>query len=755
MMKKESSLKEKISDYLNYKHIYIRYRRQGYSKYICNKFINLLKEDALNHNDFPGNLRRQFHLWGYCIDTAKNYGITEKNRKRYVSDLQKMWFQPINNSFSKWFRERLSPYIVMHPFRKDFPKLYAEVLLRNNQKYVIPKYDLEEHIKLNSLSDIIVLLKEKKELYIGYVELITRKYRGNRKVAFVLKYEEETQSFFLDGNLVTEEEIIQTLEEFPYSFLVQENYKVAKRIGTRQIEERRFGVYIDYVSVFLGNRNFDDADIVEAYVKVFIGKRKKAQLVPVKVLNRGVFYYDGKKYVVPKWDVIKEKAIALAKYASEVELLKLNIRYKEDRVIIGSISSTPQISKDFAMHKKLNQFMKKMIADRKVSIEEHKANGGNKRQRQFRKWSKIQRFLVKHGLLRRGIRTYMFMLWKDSIKDDFLHTKDYSLSKKIWAWRRGFLSFRIHQYGLTEENYKDFLSDLDYHWLNRINNYTQKWVNDKTTFRYIMEPFKQYCPEYYFLIQRRGNKVCAKALPDAPEGTKCSIDAIVDLLKIKKEFAFKPSSGTHGDGFYKLVFEDGNFFINDKLSTEQELIEVLTTQKSYYIVTDYLYLADELAKIYPRSLNTIRMMVINQDVYNPKIMHAYMRIGAGESGFTDNIAYGGIAVKIDLETGRYYGGETIVNHRFYDCDVHPNTGVSVNGYVPHWDEIKEGVIRFCKEFPELEYLGFDIAATEDSFKILEVNIHQDLHKYAEQSDEVKAYFARKKARKAELTGTEL
>ena len=50
--------------------------------------------------------------------------------------------------------------------------------------------------------------------------------------------------------------------------------------------------------------------------------------------------------------------------------------------------------------------------------------------------------------------------------------------------------------------------------------------------------------------------------------------------------------------------------------------------------------------------------------------------------------------------------------------------------------------------PELEYLGFDIAITDDGFKIIEINIHQDLHKVAEHSEEFKAFFRGKLALKA-------
>ena len=551
----------------------------------------------------------------------------------------------------------------------------------------------------------------------------------------------------MDGAESSRKAIISRLEQFHLSFLIQEYYGMGKYVGKIESQKKSKDVFIDFISVFIGNRSFSDTSVLDAYVKVFTENREKAQLVQMTSLKDGSFTCRGVQYTVPKWKTFVKQAKELATFAGEVQLLKVGMTFKGDRILFSYISSTPEISRQFVPNVKLRKFFMQMVTERKFA-EANRPKENKKSRKEFKRWQKIQTRLVEKGKLRKGIRTYMFLIWKNSIIDDLLHTRGYSLSKKIWAWKRGFLSFRIQQYGLTEENYKEYLSDLDYHWLNRINNYTQKWVNDKTTFRYAMESLKEHAPEYYFLVMHRGNRTCVKKMIDAPEYADCSIKSILEVLKDKKELAFKPSAGTHGDGFYKLEYVDGQYHVNGKETSQEDLIKVLNSQKSYYVVTDFLHLADDLAKIYPKSLNTIRMMTINENVHEPKIMHAYMRVGAASSGFTDNVGYGGIAVRIDLETGHYYGGEQIVNHCFSDCDVHPDTGVEIDGMIPHWDEVKEGILGFCKAFPELEYLGFDVAVTEESYKILEVNIHQDLHKYAEQSPEVKAYFARKKQLKA-------
>ena len=79
-------------------------------------------------------------------------------------------------------------------------------------------------------------------------------------------------------------------------------------------------------------------------------------------------------------------------------------------------------------------------------------------------------------------------------------------------------------------------------------------------------------------------------------------------------------------------------------------------------------------------------------------------------------------------------------------------GVEIEGVVPNWELMKKGVIDICRFMPELEYLGFDIAITDDGFKIIEINIHQDLHKVAEHSEEFKSFYRDKLRLKAEKYG---
>lgn len=383
-------------------------------------------------------------------------------------------------------------------------------------------------------------------------------------------------------------------------------------------------------------------------------------------------------------------------------------------------------------------------------IERTKAKASSQKGKTLKNlWAKIKAKLsdkVVSKILRKGIRPYMGKLWLRALWSDFLHTKDVSLPKKIWAWKRGFVSYHTYQYGLTEENYSNYLSDFDYYWLNRINGSYQGWVNDKTTYRYIMEPFKECIPEYYFSCFRYNNgdsSMHFAPMPDCPEHIEGNFKGFIQLLREKGKLAVKPSAGTHGDGFYCMSYEDGEFYANGEKHTEDEILKLMNERKSFYVVTEYLEMHDFLKAIYPKSVNTIRVMVINKNGHDPKIMQTYMRIGSSTTGFTDNVGYGGICVMVDKETGELSEPQTISEHIYYDCPNHPDTGTPIKGFLPHWDILREKVLAIARTMPELEYLGFDVTISPDGIQVLEINIHQDLHKANTFSPEINEFFKEK------------
>ena len=119
------------------------------------------------------------------------------------------------------------------------------------------------------------------------------------------------------------------------------------------------------------------------------------------------------------------------------------------------------------------------------------------------------------------------------------------------------MSYRIPQYGITEENLGEYISDFEYKWLRHINPKYRKWMEDKITVKYVCADYNDCFPAYYYhIICKNGNNKVISMM-DLPEGYTNTFDEIFRLVEEKGVLALKPDEGSHGDGFYKFTCEDG------------------------------------------------------------------------------------------------------------------------------------------------------------------------------------------------------
>ena len=352
-----------------------------------------------------------------------------------------------------------------------------------------------------------------------------------------------------------------------------------------------------------------------------------------------------------------------------------------------------------------------------------------------------------HGLFERYYKSKGFhhgygLAWLSSARQEFKCSR-LSATKKIWALKRGFYPYRIAQYGLTEENYKQCLSDREYKRLYPINNRYKIWIDDKLTMKYMLKPFDEFMPRYYYHLLK--DRAChIMRLMDCPNDCADTYEDILKLLMDVGSLAVKPTAGTYGIGFCKLDYKNGKYYLNGNALSEEEMVGFFKKLENH-IITELVQMHETIANLNPTSLNTIRVMLINENGNNPVIPSAFMRIGTKASGNVDNTAQGGMFCKVDVETGRFYDGEKINNHIISPSPIHPDTGATVEGIIPHWETVKQKLTEIAKYIPQLEWMGFDIAITENGFNIIEINSHQGLHRYHTYPQEVKDYFTRKSA----------
>ena len=314
-----------------------------------------------------------------------------------------------------------------------------------------------------------------------------------------------------------------------------------------------------------------------------------------------------------------------------------------------------------------------------------------------------------------GFKGHSASLAFKSMKKDFLN-RNVPITKKLWAWRRGFTGTRVHTYGIDEFNYKNHIPDFDYYKLHPINGKYSRWIDDKLTMKYILSPFNDYLPKYYFQID--DGEILK--LMDCPEDVLPDIDGIINLLKRNGNLALKPLSGSLGAGFYKATYKEDVFYVNTKKISLHELKSILSNLNGY-LVTEYIVAHDNIRKIYDVTPNTVRVQLIRDKNKESKIIGSFIRFGTEESGVLESPTAGGIIAKVDISDGYVNEAYTILNDRLIKLYCHPNTKQSIELTLPFWDLIKSKIYYISNYLPQLNYLGFDIIITHDSFKIIEIN----------------------------------
>lgn len=304
------------------------------------------------------------------------------------------------------------------------------------------------------------------------------------------------------------------------------------------------------------------------------------------------------------------------------------------------------------------------------------------------------------------------------------------IKKKIWAYKRGFLSSRIDLYGLNEKNYKKYLSDLDYSRNHPYNNHFDIWINDKLTLKYILSGLrKDIMPEYYIYIENDGSY---SYLMDFPKDLSHGDDAIVNLLRLKP-LALKPNRGSGGAGFIKLEINDNAYVANGKILDSLDFSKMIRNLKGY-LVSEYCIQHHELNKVFTDTVCTLRVIAFKNprlsmfEKANHSIIVSYARFGTKKSGGASNLSSGGVGIGFDFETGEF--GNSFYRYKNYkiygDHEMvmshHPDTGYVLSGErLPLIEEVKKTVYDICNYLSSLDYFGIDLMVTEKGIKICEIN----------------------------------
>lgn len=179
-------------------------------------------------------------------------------------------------------------------------------------------------------------------------------------------------------------------------------------------------------------------------------------------------------------------------------------------------------------------------------------------------------------------------------------------------------------------------------------------------------------------------------------------------LKNKNQVIVKPINDSGGHGIELINVKD--------YKTSKSLYNYLV-KKKLLLVEELIKQHNDLAKIYSKSVNTIRLITIHKG-NKVEFLTAFLRVGNG--GFVDNTCSGGFVIPIDLKTGKTTHPGIGFDDKPYT--KHPLTNKDFIGIqIPMWKECLAMVKEACSVVPEVQYTGWDVAVTNDGPCLVEGN----------------------------------
>lgn len=338
-------------------------------------------------------------------------------------------------------------------------------------------------------------------------------------------------------------------------------------------------------------------------------------------------------------------------------------------------------------------------------------------------------------------------------------------AKRFWLHRHGFLSRAAHLYDFETYDPEDYLSDVArYVHAYYLNGAWRDAIDNKLLCHLLLREFDDHLPTVYGLLKEgRLHPIDGTALPRSdggalgrlvgrPAGPDASIadgtDWFLWRLRSERRLVCKRFKG--GSGKQVLICDyDGEYAINGEPRSEAQVRSRIDGLENY-LVTEYVTQARYAADLYPRSVNTIRVLTMyDEEAGEPFIPIAVHRLGTARSGVLDNFSQGGIAAGVDLDSGRLGSGVQYRPPEIPDrFETHPDTGETISGVsIPGWDRIKTELLRIADRLSYIPYIGWDLVVTDEGeFSIIEANNNSSalvqIHKPLLRDDRTRRFYER-------------
>ncbi len=186
-----------------------------------------------------------------------------------------------------------------------------------------------------------------------------------------------------------------------------------------------------------------------------------------------------------------------------------------------------------------------------------------------------------------------------------------------------------------------------------------------------------------------------------------------EFIMDKDKIVVKPLNNCGGKGIEVIDID------KSKLKNEYNILKIYNTimKKEQFLVEEYIVQHEEMSKLYPNSVNSLRVFTFLDDNGNVQVLNVILRIG--NNGNVDNFSSGGMYTFVN-EDGEVYVPAIDEDGNIFE--KHPVTRENIVGFkIPNYDKIKPYMEKLAKVVPSIRYVGWDLVVTNDELVVIEGN----------------------------------
>lgn len=197
-------------------------------------------------------------------------------------------------------------------------------------------------------------------------------------------------------------------------------------------------------------------------------------------------------------------------------------------------------------------------------------------------------------------------------------------------------------------------------------------------------------------------------------GQDTDYNDLASFFASRETAVLKPDMAGCGKGVEMICLAD--------FANRNEMYDYILSHR-HSILEEQIIQTGFMNQIHPQSVNTVRVYACRLKD-GIRIFGSHMRVGLGDS-IVDNAAAGGIIISVNNDGVVWTSGVDEFGNIYIE---HPDTHVFIPGRkMPEWEKALQLINELMAVYPDIRYVGWDLAYTEKGWIVVEANDNGQFH----------------------------